>query len=189
MSRDKSPGIDCFEVWPYRAKVLDAIATWAAEESLHFNYRGASHNPDVRLSGDETGCHVTNTFKRASQEQPFDRQDVVVIADARCVAGMLLRKKAGGDISGPAGSWVSRRLSRDNGSGRLKARATDGYMGAEYPGEALQGASGVARYELCSQQLDSLIFVCTLGVLAQRAERLLRMFVRDIGMTMMCPYL
>ena len=110
MSRDKSPGIDCFEVWPYRAKVLDAIATWAAEESLHFNYRGASHNPDVRLSGDETGCHVTNTFKRASQEQPFDRQDVVVIADARCVAGMLLRKNAGGDISGPAGSWVSRRL-------------------------------------------------------------------------------
>jgi len=62
-------------------------------------------------------------------------------------------------------------------------------MGAEYPGEALQGASGVARYELRSQPLDSFIFVCTLGVLAQRAGRLLRMFVRDIEMVMICPYL
>ena len=81
-----------------------------------------------------------------------------------------------------------RELSCDNGSGRLKARATGGYMGAEYPGEALQGAFGVARYELRSQQLDSLIFVCPLGVLAQRAVRWLRMFVWDIG-AMICPYL
>ncbi len=62
-------------------------------------------------------------------------------------------------------------------------------MGAEYPEEALQGASGVARYELRSQPLDSFIFVCTLGVLTQRTERLLRICVRDIGMVMMCPYL
>jgi len=81
---------------------------------------------------------------------------------------------------------VNRRLSRDNGSWRLKARATDGYMGAEYPGEASQGASGVARYELRSQPLDS---QCTLGMLAQRTERLLRMRVRDIGMVLMCPHL
>jgi len=67
LSRDKSPDIDCFEVRPHRAKVLNAIASWAPEELLHFNYRGASHNPDVRISGNQTGCHVTNRFRRASR--------------------------------------------------------------------------------------------------------------------------
>lgn len=134
---------------------------------------------------------MTTTFKRASQEQLSNRQDVVVIADATLRSWQVAQEESrcGYFWSIRLIGESPRELLRDNGSGRLKARATDGYMGAEYPREALQGASGVARYELRSQQLDSLIFGCTLGVLAQRAERLLRGFVRDIGMAMMCPYL